>query len=206
MRSSYQASVFPHDLDAPAARSLGAQFAMQEWLNCVRYTQNICINPTPQLPELIQRNGLLDRLHFYCAIVTASFPHKHDPSLLSCVDRLHGSAIVLRSQPPPLLCSILSKDLKDFFLVFIPYLEELKCDENTMFYLIEHKDEINQAVHPRAVEQLFARWYASGPSHLRSILREGYTRRGFGHFYEKNKPLIETIEWTADEWNLPCSV
>ncbi|HEX2582997.1 MAG TPA: hypothetical protein VHL30_02660, partial [Chlamydiales bacterium] len=80
-----------------------------------------------------------------------------------------------------------------------PFFAEAKSDENVLFYLIEHKDLLNRFLYPKKVETLLSQLYRSGPTHLRAILCEGYTRRGFSDFYAKHESLIESIEWTVDE-------
>ena len=107
-------------------------------------------------------------------------------------------------------CGRLRHTLIDFFHALIPFFEEAKTDENVLFYLIENHADLNAilqnpknrttSVSLKSIEHLFSHLYPSGPAHLRTILHEGYTRRGFSEFYAQHKTLIESIEWLAD----PC--
>ena len=101
------------------------------------------------------------------------------------------------------LCETLRNTLLSFFEALFPFFEEAKCDENVLFFLIERQSKINhifQYASPRkSLEDLFRRLYPTGPTHLRTILAEGYTRRGFGEFYAQHKTVIESIEWLTEE-------
>lgn len=98
------------------------------------------------------------------------------------------------------LCQLLTLRLKEFFQALLPFFEEAKSDENILFYLIEHRDAFNQIFSTKKIEDLLSQLYPTGPAHLRAILCEGYTRRGFGEFHAKQEALIDSIEWTVDVW------
>jgi hypothetical protein len=114
------------------------------------------------------------------------------------------------------VCLRLRHTLIEFFHALIPFFEEAKTDENVLFYLIENQADINQILQNpknrktsviehetlsfKTLQHLFCHLYPSGPAHLRTILYEGYTRRGFTEFYAQHKTVIESIEWLAD----PC--
>lgn len=104
------------------------------------------------------------------------------------------------------LCGKLRSCLFAFFHTLIPFFEEAKSDENVLFFLIEHKREINsilqsstQEIRFHSLEQLFRHLYPAGPTHLRTTLCDGYTRRGFAEFYVQHKTVIESVEWLAEE-------
>src|SRR5262249_45259818 len=97
------------------------------------------------------------------------------------------------------LCRNLSNRLIEFYEALFPFFEEAKSDENVLFYLIENKDSLNRYLHPKKIEHLLAKLYPAGPTHLRAILCEGYTRRGFSAFYAQHEALIDSIEWTTTD-------
>jgi hypothetical protein len=99
------------------------------------------------------------------------------------------------------VCSQLRQKLLEFFNALLPFFEEAKADENVVFYLIERQAPINNILqHDKSsIEHLFSHLYPSGPAHLRTILYEGYTRRGFTEFYAQHKTMIESIEWLAEQ-------
>jgi hypothetical protein len=85
--------------------------------------------------------------------------------------------------------------LKLLFDFLTPYIYSYRSDENLLFFLIENKEKINRALSQNAIEALLKKIYASGASHLRVILQEGYSRRGFESFFEQHKSLIDSIDW-----------
>jgi hypothetical protein len=135
-------------------------------------------------------------------------------NILSFLGQIHGWKKAL-STPSELLehvrklCHLLRSKLLEFFDALFPFFDEARSDENVLFYLIERQKEMNQILQnetsftPRFknIEHLFCHLYPTGPAHLRMILLDGYTRRGFSEFYAQHKTLIESIEWLVE----PCS-
>lgn len=101
------------------------------------------------------------------------------------------------------LCRIMSQRLSEFYEALLPFFDEARSDETVLFFLIENKESLNHYLHPKKIEQLFARLYPSGPTHLRAIMCEGYTRRGFSEFYAKHEALIDSIDWVTPDECLP---
>ncbi len=162
-----------------------------------------------------QKGGTLDRLCFYCDVLLhASKIDAQDPVHL-LLEQMRSSILSTRAKifswkrkipdiesisiEIELLCLSLKTRLGEFFLALFPYFEEARSDENILFYLIEQRQLINHAIYPEKVETILSRLYPAGPTHLRAILCEGYTRRGFGDFYAQHESLIDSIEWMAEE-------
>lgn len=174
--------------------------------------------------------GTLDKLCFYLhkllanSTVTSKSPKISSTEAL--LDKMHDELLSFRNQiniwkraPSSTeiianavneLCISLRQTLLEFFDSLLPFFEEAKADENVLFYLIEHKFDINRILqqpfssaasvhHSQTIEQLFSHLYPSGPAHLRTILWEGYTRRGFTEFYAQHKTMIESLEWQTDQ-------
>ena len=241
MRSLHPWPLFPPDLEPPAARSLSMQFALQEWIACLRAAELI----ERESPKILQgedlfnemvaickelekfllfsldnpfakKGGTLDRLCFYCDVLTEASKVEGREQIHLLLEHMRSSVLATRakifswkrkipdireiSSEMRTLCDSLKEKLSEFFLALFPYFEEARSDENVLFYLIEQRDLINEAIYPDKVEMILSRLYPSGPAHLRAILCEGYTRRGFGDYYAKHESLIDSIEWTADEW------
>jgi hypothetical protein len=163
-----------------------------------------------------KRAGTLDKLCFYCdelgshsktdcrELIESTLNGMRDAvlsfrqKLLSWKRKFPESTTMVSETNS--LCKSLEEKLKCFYEALTSYFEEAKSDENVLFYLIEHRTQLNEVLYPKKVEDLLCYLYPSGPAHLRAILCEGYTRRGFGEFYAKHEALIDSIEWTADKW------
>jgi len=181
--------------------------------------------------------GTLDKLCFYLhkllasSTVTSKSPKPSNTEAL--LDKMHDELLSFRNQintwkraPSSTdiivkavteLCISLRRTLLQFFDALLPFFEEARADENVLFYLIEHKLEINKNLQqtyiadlsrPRSqtIEHLLSHLYPSGPAHLRTILWEGYTRRGFTEFYAQHKTVIESLDWQTDQCSTSLSI
>ena len=162
-----------------------------------------------------KRPGTLDKLCFYCDELLRASKTQHREEIEAILDHMRDAALSFRALtiswkrklPPSFilltnmehLYAVLIQRLKECYDAFYPFFVEARSDENVLFYLIENKDMLNRFLHPKKVEDLLSRLYPAGPAHLRAILCEGYTRRGFSDFYAQHESLIESIEWTANE-------
>ena len=172
--------------------------------------------------------GTFDKLCFYLHKLqdTSTAPIRFAETLLeemrtnilSLVSQIHGWKRAL-CHPCELLdsvlklCQKLRSNLLEFFDALFPFFEEAKSDENVLFFLIERQKEINRILQQKTafiprfknIEDLFGCLYPSGPTHLRTILFDGYTRRGFSEFYAQHKTLIESIEWLVESCSTQMS-
>ncbi|MDE3045318.1 MAG: hypothetical protein KGJ02_01545 [Verrucomicrobiota bacterium] len=164
-----------------------------------------------------QKGGSLDKLCFYCDMLLQASRVNGQEAVGMQLEYLRNEMLATRAKiftwkrkyPPSSivlteidrLCDALVEGLRDFFEALFPYFEEARSDENILFYLIEQRRVLNKLLECPKVEQLLSRLYPSGPAHLRAILCEGYTRRGFSDFYAKHESLIDSIEWTVG----PCA-
>jgi hypothetical protein len=162
-----------------------------------------------------KKPGTLDKLCFYCEELLRASNVLEREEIGTLLDHMRDAALCFRAltlswkrkMPPSFILltnmehlhSVLMQRLREFYDALYPFFAEAKSDENVLFFLIEHKAEFNRFLHPKKIETLLSRLYPSGPTHLRAILCEGYTRRGFSDFYLQHESLIESIEWTADE-------
>jgi hypothetical protein len=163
-----------------------------------------------------QKGGTLDKLCYYCDAlfqVSKAVGHELIADLLehmrNTMLKIRSKLLIWKRTMPPLEevsaeierhVQELFRRLQEFFEALFPYLEEARSDENVLFFLIEKKEIMNRFLYPQKVEHALARLYPSGPAHLRAILCEGYTRRGFSEFYAQHESLIDSIDWVTDEW------
>ena len=228
MRSLYPWPLFPPNLEPPAARSLSLQLILQEWLTSFKVIGKIQIlqninEMTIELEKLLlfslenpftKKAGTLDKLCFYLEeLFRTSQVNERDLSI-SNLDQMRDTILSFRAKMlgwkktsvyhliPDNEIEILTHRLRILLIQFYdslyPFFEEARSDENVLFYLIEHIEPLNEFLSPKKVEQMLACLYPSGPTHLRAILCEGYTRRGFSEFYAKHEALINSIGWTTD--------
>lgn len=163
-----------------------------------------------------KKAGTLDKLCYFAEEMTSRFRIELKEPVDCLLDHMRDAVLGFRKnllswkrKAPTLgtissetnqVCDVLTVRLKQFYEALLPFFEESRSDENVLFYLIEHKNIFNQILSPTKIEDLLKHMYPAGPAHLRAILCEGYTRRGFGEFYAKHEELIDSIEWMADEW------
>lgn len=76
-----------------------------------------------------------------------------------------------------------------------PFFQEAKANENLLFYLIEHQKRWDLHLKGKTIQTILQSLFYSSFSELRAVIQEGYTRRGFSCFYEKQEELIEGLEW-----------
>jgi len=165
-----------------------------------------------------KKPGTLDKLCFYCEELLRASNVQEREEIGNLLDLMRDAALSFRALmlswkrklPPSFILltnmehlhSVLNQRLREFFDALYPFFAEARSDENVLFFLIEHKEQLNRFLSPKKTETLLGRLYPAGPTHLRVILCEGYTRRGFSDFYAQHESLIESIEWASDE--TPC--
>lgn len=163
---------------------------------------------------LAQQGGLLDKLCFYSDILIQASKIA-DVELANLVEEMEQSIFRLRTKlvqgkKIPLtqsqviialdsLYAFLEKKLLGFFSALTPYLQEARTDENVLIHLIEQKETLNHFLGPRAIEELLRRFFPTGQPHLRAVICEGFTRRGFASFFAEKETIIEELEW-----EVPC--
>ena len=64
------------------------------------------------------------------------------------------------------------------FDALVPFLFDVRFDENVLVYLIENKDKLNSLLGKRRIEDLLQNFFPAGHDELRTVIHEGYTRRG----------------------------
>ena len=165
-------------------------------------------NPFPQ------KGGFLDKLCFYCDILLQASKISNE-TLPMILEDMRNSVLRLRAKVLPSkkfpgypqeirnqifgLYEEIEQKFRLFFSALVPYLQEARTDENILIHLIEQKQTLNRYLGLRSIENLLRRFFPTGQPHLRAVICEGFTRRGFTSFFSEKEPLIEDLEWET-----PC--
>ncbi len=212
----------PVHLDPPATRSLSLLFILQEWIDMLDQIKNLAReaeDPSSQGypsffstdPSFPQKWICPDKLYFYCEILLKASKIE-DLSLLKDLEEMRIAILQLKSQ------MLESKDaftqgnsemvfflrsfhqkLLCFFSKLVPFLYEARTDENVLIRLIEDRKRINEYLGEQTIEKILQSFFPSGHAHLKAIICEGFTRRGFTSFFAEKEHLIDEIEWES-----PC--
>jgi hypothetical protein len=210
---------FPPHLTPPTIRSLSLCFILQEITHRFEqierlkvakpeeFTDEICTffsldSPYPKI-------GICpDKLCFYSDILVQA-SRIRDESLQQKLNDMRASILQCRSKlflkntnELSTLSSFFSdfqQKLSSFFFAITPFLHEAKTDENVLLKLIEHRQTLNTYLGLNAIEKLLNEFFPTGLDHLRAIISEGLTRRGFSSFLLEKESLIDSIRWES-----PC--
>src|SRR3989338_5226467 len=217
MRNCFPWPSFPQQLDPPAARSLSLLFILQEWLASFdRISHLKAISPDPSLVAELeklflfslttpfpQKGGALDKICFYCDIlVQASKVEARSPSMI--VREIAEMLLLMKKQPPAspslhsalgTLFQTLEQKFRSFFSALLPFLQEARTNENIFIYLLESKEKFNLYLGSRFIENMLLLFFPGGHAHLRAVIWEGFTRRGFTAFLAEKEALLEELEW-----------
>lgn len=211
MRTLYPRAVFPPHLEPPAARSMSLLFIMQEWLIAMEQLE---ISKAPASTATVEPFFLtsLDKLCFYCDVLLQASKIEHE-SLPMVLEEMRHTLLSFKtrflfakrkdrelssfeSQMGEFL-AYLEQKFRSFFSALVPFLQEARTDENVLIYLLEKKQTFNRYLTPRAIEEMLQGFFPAGHSHLRAVICEGFTRRGFSSFLAEKESLIEELEWDA---------
>lgn len=128
------------------------------------------------LEEILKTEKNYDRLSYYCEILTKE-EALHKEILKLRIAHLQGS----------------QEQIHPFFFALLPFLFQSRTDENILIKLLELKDPLNQKLGPNTVEKLLESFSPSGFTHVKTIISEGLTRRGFTSFLAEKEHLFDTI-------------
>jgi hypothetical protein len=85
--------------------------------------------------------------------------------------------------------------LQSFFSALFPFFEEIKTNENLLFYLLEKRESFNQFLGKNRIDMMISNLFPEGKPEIQKILLENYAKRGFHNMLEKCDSLVETIIW-----------
>lgn len=215
---------FPSHLDPPSTRSLSLLFILNEIRDSFEqikiFKSKIESNPVFAYPEFdtffslnssFPLKGMFpDKLCFYSNVLlqasrinTISLMKELDEIRISILQFRTHMMLLKRTQTAPLdmtkeaLCFLteLHEKLRAFFASLIPFLQDARTDENVLLRLIEQRETFNHHVGPHCIDHILQRFFPNGHAHLRAIICEGFTRRGFTSFLSEKEHLIDEIEW-----------
>jgi hypothetical protein len=86
------------------------------------------------------------------------------------------------------------KNLPEIFLALEPFIEGCKENENLIFYLLKHKEEIDECIHSGYLHSLLLKVHPSGLSELCEKLCDNYHHRGFYFLIPEIKLLMAQIQ------------
>lgn len=207
---------FPSHLDPPAIRSLSLVFILQELIELLEVVQGFQIS-FPSLSQDLTSFFSLDhsypqvgmrpdKLCFYCGILLQA-SKIGESSLQNELDKMRIRILQCRSQLYPYkgkpfvdsqcISPFLEiyRNLCSFFTTLIPFLREARTDENVLLALIERRRAFNRHLGSCAIEKILQDFFPSGHAHLKAVISEGLTRRGFTSFFAEKEPLIDEIAW-----------
>lgn len=178
-------------------------FIFQEIIGLSEFLERAKKDP-PSSAELSPKAfSSLDKLCFYCDLLlqASKIP---EGAVVAMIEDIHCSVLQLKTRLTLLKKPLEAKFLKTLqqklaalFSALLPHLQEVKMDENVLIYLIEQKKKWNALLGNQAIEQLLNRFFPEGRSQLRSLLSEGFTRRGFASFFAEKEPLLDAIQWDS---------
>lgn len=129
------------------------------------------------LEEILKPQKNYDRLSYYCEILTKD-KTLHQEILQLKMAHLQG----------------LPEEIHSFFYALLPFLFQSRTDENILIKLLELKDALNEKLGPNTIEKLLESFSPAGFTHVKTIVSEGLTRRGFTSFLAEKEHLFDTIE------------
>jgi len=225
MRSSYFWPSFPTDLKTSNVRTLSLLFMLQEWGLAMKQLKKIKGLENSKLLAMLEKfllfsaenpftknGGFLDKLCYYSDLLIKASKIDEE-KILALLEEMETTILQIKStltkhkkkapkielQPKDVRDSfrILDKQFIDFFFALVPYIHQSRTDENIIMYLLEKKEEINQLLAHPVIDELIFLFFPDGPSHLRVILYEGFTRRGFSSLLKEKESLINGLKWSA---------
>lgn len=204
-------------LEKGASQGLCLEFILHEYVKALSLTEKLSVpDPVSRLeileklhsdPSCVQEHGILDKLCFYCeTLIQGSKIGEH---LLGAVDELCNLVALPRTILSRQLRSIsglltrsveeLLKKLQDsmhsFFSLLQPVFKSCLDCEAPLFALLELRESINCFLGENTVERFLQELFPDGPQMLRQTISNGFSKRGFSHFYQNNEGLLEGLKW-----------
>ncbi len=206
---------FPRHLNPPTIRSLSLLFILQEFSERIEQVQRLeelqGKSPELQALELCSffslnkpyPNALIfpNKLCFYCDILLQA-SRIGDSPLLDELSRMSTFILETRSSLYPENEGLNPSFFQEFrgkmssiFSLLLPFLYEIRSDENVLVKLLELRNILECALGLGTIESVLRSFFPDGHTHLRTLILEGLTRRGFIPFLSEKEPLIDAIEW-----------
>ncbi len=132
--------------------------------------------------------GHLNKAWEYAMALEHVFPELPGPAiLLQNLLKKIVSSQTLKASMMKLKCI---KSLPKIFLALEPFIEGCKENENLIFFLLKHKEDIDQCIHKDYLHTLLLKLHPSGLAELCEKLCDNYHHRGFYFLIPEIKLLM----------------
>ena len=134
--------------------------------------------------------GYLNKAHEHALMMNQVFPEVEGRAA-QLQDAL---AQMTHSQEPPRSKKTIIKQLQKIFLSMEPFIERCKDNENLIFFLLQHREEIDQLVQENYLCTLLLKLHPHGLMDLGEKLCDNYHHRGFYFLIPQLKLLLAKID------------
>lgn len=130
--------------------------------------------------------GHINKAREYASILESSFPQLKKATL-------HFQKLInqLFAYPKSKTCS---ECLPEIFLALEPFIKACKENENLIFFLLKHREEIDQCMQKNYIHALLLKLHPAGLSELCEKLCDNYHHRGFYFLIPEIKLLITELK------------
>src|SRR5690348_9764900 len=135
--------------------------------------------------------GHINKMREYASVLESSFPQLKKATL-------HFQQLVnqLFAYPRPKtdkLAARCSECLPEIFLALEPFIKACKENENLIFFLLKHREEIDQCMRKNYLHALLLKLHPTGLSELCEKLCDNYHHRGFYFLIPEIKHLMSEL-------------
>lgn len=136
--------------------------------------------------------GHLNKLREHTMILEYVFPELPGPVMqyVGLVSKTLNSPM----RTPAIVKSKVLKRLPELFFALEPFMERCRENENLIFFLLKHKEEIDQFTHLGYLHSFLLRLHPSGLAELCEKLCDNYHHRGFYFLIPEIKLLLTKLE------------
>lgn len=134
--------------------------------------------------------GYLNKAHEHALILYQVFPELHSDviQIEQALTRLIHTFHSLRSK------KIVIRHLQKIFFFLEPFIERCKNNENLIFFLLQHREEIEQLIENNYLRKLLLKLHPNGLTELGEKLCDNYHHRGFYFIIPQLKLLLAKID------------
>jgi hypothetical protein len=143
-------------------------------------------------------SGHLNRIHEHCDLLKHAFPNNKQSTSLFQHALTNTLNLILNYQENPSSSQYFDQELhaylKQLFLLLEPLVEECKNDENFIFFLLKHQQEIIFLSHNRHLLRLLKKMHPEGLEAIREQICDNFHARGFASLIPEVGILITQLQ------------